>query len=139
MAPRIGVQNRQQLANLESKLGNRTLRQILTPEGNRLMRPERLSNLLSGRGRLTEDQKERIELAARNSRQLSNLQTRGEGKSPTRSNRALRDWLLSGKAKGTDYYKQSEDERKKQLKAIRALRFFEVDPTEGTFYVRKDS
>lgn len=134
---RISAREAERLSALQSKLGDRTTRQILTPEGNRIIRPERMRNLLAGRGRLSESEAQQIENATRNASSLTALKKRGEGKREFKVNRALRDWLSTGKAKGVDYKSQSTDEKERQLKAIKALRFLGIDPSDGTFYVRK--
>lgn len=133
----ISAREAERLASLQGKLGDRTLRQILTPEGNRILRPERMSNLLAGRGRLSEAEAQQIENATRNASSLKALKARGESKREFKVNRALRDWLNNGKPKGVDYKSQDTDEKERQLKAIKALRFLGVDPSDGTFYVRK--
>src|SRR5581483_10756209 len=96
-----------------------------------------MQNLLAGRGKLTEQETQQLENASRNSSSLTALKRRGEGKREFKVNRALRDWLSTGKAKGVDYKSQSSEEKEQQLKAIKALRFLGIDPSDGTFYVRK--
>lgn len=125
---RISSTDAIRVRNLEARLGSRTLRQILTPEGNRLMRPDRIANLSGGSGRLTEYERERLEIAFRNSNQLVGLKKRGIGKREFKVNRALRNWINYGKAKGDENNDDSQ-------KAIRALRFLGIDPNDGTFYI----
>lgn len=137
MYSRITTGQVAQVGSLTDKLGSLTLRTILTGNNQRLMRPERLANLAAGRGRLTEAERERLELASENSRALGTLKKRGKEKRPTRVNRGLRDWLIAGKERDVDYQSQEPDEKKDQLKAIRALRFFGVDPSKGTYYVNR--
>lgn len=134
---RVSSSQSLRIAQLEQKLGSRTLRTILTSENQRLMRPERLSNLLTGSGKLSESEIDRLQLASSNAQQLSNLQKRGSGKLPWKVNRSLRDWLAYGKTKSQSWKDMSEEERKQGLKAIRALRFLGIDPSDGTYYVLK--
>lgn len=133
---KITARDTARISSLTTKLGDRTLRQILTPDGKRIMRPERVRNLVAGRGRMSEAEREALANATRNSQALAALKTRGAGKREFKVNRALRDWLTTGKSKGVDF-KQSSEERERQLAAIKALRFLGVDPADGTFYVRK--
>lgn len=125
------------MRTLQTGLGDRTVRQILTPEGKRIIRPERMQNLLAGRGRLSESEAQQIENATRNASSLKALKKRGESQRDFKANRALRDWLSTGKQKGVEYKSQSTETKEQQLKAIKALRFLGVDPSDGTFYVRK--
>lgn len=134
---KVSAREQERLQSLSGKLGDRTIRQLLTPESNRLMRPERLNNLLAGRGKLSEREARQIETISRNSNNLSALKTRGAGKREFKVNRAMRDWLNNGKPKGIAYKDQDTAEKERQLKAIKALRFLGIDPSDGTFYVRK--
>lgn len=136
MKPVSGAE-RERLEQLSSRLGDRTLRQLLTPEGKRLVRPERIRNLSGGSGRLSEWEREQLRNISRNSNALVSLKKKGSGKREFKTNRALRDWLNTGKEKGVKFHDQEKDIREKQLTAIKALRFFGVEPNDGTYYVRK--
>lgn len=103
-------------------------------ESDRLMRPARLANLSRGSGRLTEGEAERLILVSGNAQLIENLALKNQSKRPYKVNRALRDWISSGKAKGV---RQTEIDADKKRRAIRALGFLGVDPSEGTYYVRK--
>lgn len=133
---KVSASEQERIASLSAKIGDRTLRQILTPEGKRIIRPERLRNLAAGSGRLSEAERNQLANVTRNSNSLAALKKRGSGQE-FKVNRALRDWLNNGKQKGVDFKDQEASERESQLKAIKALRFLGVDPSDGTFYVRK--
>lgn len=136
---RISPQESGRISELSSRLGNLELRTLLSDTGGtkRLMRPERFNNLTSGRGRISAAERERLALIQTNAPLLEKLSAKGEGKQKSKVNRALRDWITLGKGKGVSYKDQSEDEKREQQRAIRALRFLGVDPSEGTYYVRK--
>jgi len=80
-------------------------------------------------------------LISSNSKNLENLAVKGERLHgtglPYKINRALRDWLITGKEKGTIYKDQDKQIREQQLKAIKALRYFGVEPSDGHYYVRR--
>lgn len=126
------------IRELSSRLGSVEFRQLLTGEGQRLMRPERLENLSTGKGKISDEEMARLQTIHTNSAAVKNLLRKGAGKKrPYRTRRAVRDWLYNGKDKGVDYQSQDTETKEAQLKAIRALRFLGVDPSEGTYYVRK--
>lgn len=135
---RITVGEANRISELSNRLGERTLRTLLTGENKRLVRPERMENLRTGRGRLSESELARLELVSRNANALSALKKRGSGKREFKVNRSLRDWVTTGKRKDVDYRAQDQPEREDQLRAIKALRYLGVDPSSGTFYVKKD-
>jgi hypothetical protein len=99
----------------------------------RLMRPERLRNLTEGRGRISAAERERLALIQTNAPLLEKLSEKNRDKKPVQVRRALKDWIKSGKQKGEPYEKDSA----RTQAAIRALSFLGVDPSEGTYYVRK--
>ena len=136
---RVSSGETKRLAELRSQLGDRTLRTLLTHEDKRLMRPERISNLLAGRGKLSEWERSRLQTVSTNAPKIKQLKAKGKGKREFQSNRALRSWLSHGKAKGVEYKEQDAPEKESQQQAIKALRFLGVDPGEGKFYVRKGS
>lgn len=124
---------------LTSRLDERQFRTLLRPEDMRSEKPERTrlvsrsryANLAAGRGKLTDQEAERIALLRTNSRQIQALTKRGEkeGRKSYQVNRAIRSWIEHGKLVGGS---KSPD----QLRAIRSLRFLGVDVDEGTFYVK---
>lgn len=130
---RVTTKQALRLSQLEQELGNRTLRQLLTQENQRLVRPDRLSNLVAGSGKLSASELDRIEAVSRNARLLKALKNRGSGKREFKTNRAMRDWLVHGRAKG-GHADQPEEDR---WKAIKALGFLGVDPSSGTFYINQ--
>ena len=123
------------ISELENQLGSRTLRTILSGESQRIMRPERLANIEAGRGRLTDAEIERIKLASANAQQIGQLKKRGQsrGNQEWKNNRALRDWMQNAKERGA----KRRDDRSREMKAIRSLRFFGISPSSGRGYVRK--
>lgn len=138
---RISLAESERIEALSRRLGDRTLRQLLTKPGSRLVRPERLDRLSRGSGRLSDQEASLLQNVSRNSNALSALKTKGVkknggGAKEFRTNRALRDWLLNGKTKGFDTDRQSESEQDSKQKAIKALRYLGVDPSDGTFYLK---
>jgi DNA-binding CsgD family transcriptional regulator len=103
----------------------------------RLVRPERLSNWEQGRGKLTPEEADRLALISSNASLIEILARKNESKRSFKVNRSLRDWIANGKGKGVPYKEQDAETRAKQQAAIKALRFLGIDPSEGTFYVRK--
>lgn len=124
---------------LTSRLDERQFRTLLVPENvssekperTRLVSRRRFENLAGGRGKLTDQEAERLRVLRANSRQIQALSKRGdkEGRKPYQVNRAIRSWIEHGKLVGGS---KSPD----QLRAIRSLRFLGVDVDEGTFYVK---
>jgi hypothetical protein len=49
----------------------------------------------------------------------------------------LRDWVAHGKAKGVRQDKADDLEMQKKRRAVKALGYLGIDPSEGTYYVRK--
>lgn len=134
---RISASDSTRISELVSRLGDRTLRQLLTPESKRLVRPERLQNLRAGTGRLSQADRERLRLVSANANQLVALKAHGKGKAEWRVNRAMSNWITNGKPKGVDYNSQDAETKSNQLRAIKALRYLGVDPQDGKFYVRR--
>lgn len=135
MARKVTASESERITDLATKLGPLRFRTLMTGAGesDRLMRPERLRNLQRGSGTLTEGEIERLQLVSGNVTLVQNLAQKNPSKRPYRVNRALRDWIAHGKAKG-DISKQDPT---KKHRAIKALGFLGVDPSEGTYYVRK--
>ncbi len=129
---RVSPSEASRLSELRSSLGDRTLRQLLTQENKRLVRPERLLALERGTGKLSETETAQLRHISRNANQIKALKRRGEGKREFKVNRSLRIWLNQGKAK--DEPLQEEEEKNR---VIKALAFLGVDPSDGTFYVLK--
>lgn len=132
-ATRITPDDAERIRELTTRIGDRRFRTILTNEGARLMRPERLANLQAGSGRLTEADRKALDKAWSNRVAIQNLGKRGDklGRKDYRTNRAIRTWLLHGK---TPDQKRRKDE--KELEAIKALRFLGIDPDDGLYYLR---
>lgn len=122
----------------------------------RLMRPERLDALASGRGKLKPWEAERLALVSRNAQSIGALQERYEERGPLYSarrkelsprtkerigNKALRTWLVRGKEKDIPYQSQGLKTRRSQQKAISALFTLGYDSTgnDAHFYVRKEA
>jgi len=131
------------LRQLEQRLGSRLVRTILTNPDRRLMRPDRLERLTAGRGKLSDDERQKLERLSANAQsveKLSNKQGRGNGRTQlskqTRKNRSIRDWLHHGKER--DAPRPDDDSGKSdEQKAIHGLRYLGVDPSEKHYYVRK--
>lgn len=136
MAKKVTAQESERITELATRLGPLRFRTLMTGAGesDRLMRPERLRHLESGSGTLTEGERERLELVSGNVQLIGNLAKKNTNKRAYKTNRALRDWISHGKAKGVIQDKSDEE---KKHKAIRALGFLGIDPSEGTYYVRK--
>lgn len=134
---RVSSSEANRIAELESRFGSRTLRTILSPEGSRIMRPERLANLEGGSGQLTSAEKDRLARVSANAQQIEYLQGKGQGRGNIewKNNRALRDWVAHGKERNAP----RRDNRDRELKAIRSLRYFGIAPSSGRGYVRKAS
>jgi hypothetical protein len=128
---RVTRQERAQIVELENRLGSVRLRTILTQSDSRLMRPDRLERLESGSGTLTASERERLRLAKSNANLIENLARKNKSKRSYKVNRALRDWVESGKARGAGG--QSVDDKER---TIRALGYLGISPSEGTYYVR---
>ena len=131
---RVSQSDARRIADLESRLGSRTLRTVLSPE-TRLMRPERLDNLTRGSGKLSGEERDRLARVSANAQQIEYLQGKGQrrGNIEWKNNHALRDWVAHGKERNAP----RRDNRDRELKAIRSLRFFGIAPSSGRGYVRK--
>ena len=129
---RVSPSDAKRISELRLSLGDRTLRQLLTQKGSRLVRPERLRSLESGTGKLSDTEAAQLRHVSRNSNQLKALKRRGESKREFKVNRSLRIWLNQGKAK--DEPLQEEEEKNR---VVKALAFLGVNPSDGTFYVLK--
>lgn len=134
---RVSTAEAARISELVDRLGSTRFRTLITSPDSRLIRPDRLSNLREGRGKLSTSEREALGLVSTNSVAVENLARKNSGKRPYKVNRAIRNWLLNGKEKGVDYKEQEADIRERQLNAIKALRFLGIDPSEGTYYVRK--
>lgn len=122
-----------QISELQTRLGSLQFRTLMGKEGARIMRPERLANLAAGRGKLTAPEREQLARIQTNRAAISNLTKRGDkrGIKSSRTNRAVRTWLLHGKER--DQKRRKDDE---ELRAIRALRMLGVEVDEGHFYLK---
>ena len=144
------------IRHLRADLGDYTFRTLMSGGNQRLMRPERLDALASGRGKLKPWEAERLALVSRNAGSIGALIERNEERGPLYSarrkelssktkermrNKALRTWLVRGKEKDIPYNAQGMKTRRSQQKAIHALIFLGYDPTssEAHFYVRKEA
>lgn len=105
----------------------------------RLMRPERLANLKAGKAKLKPWEVERLQQIQRNSAALKGLKGKKEvpKSKEYQVNRALRTWLVRGKEKDIPYETQGRGTKARQQKAIKALRYLGIDPSEKHYYVRK--
>ena len=132
---RISPQESERISDLSSRLGSIEFRTLMSDTGgtHRLMRPERLSHLASGRGRISQAELERLELISANSALLQKLSQKDpKEKKRYRVRHAMRDWLVAGKEKG-----ETQSDKEREQRAVRALHFLGIDPSEGTYYVRK--
>lgn len=133
-----------EIAALSKRMGSTRFRTLMTDPERRLMRPERLEKLAGGRGRISESEARQLQAIRRNSRELQLLgkkkttdEQKGRKRKDVTVNRRLRDWLNGGKEKGIPYQDQPADDKTEQLKAIKALRYFGIDPVKGQYYVKK--
>ena len=132
---RISKQEAREIADLSSRLGSIEFRTLMSDTGGttRLMRPERLSHLASGRGRISQAELERLDSISANSALLKKLSQKDpQEKRRSRVRHAMRDWLVAGKEKG-----EYQPDKEREQKAIRAFHYLGIDPSEGTYYVRK--
>lgn len=127
---RISAQDSARIQQLQARLGSQTFRTLMSQENRRIIDPRRLARWTEGRGILRSEEQERLALISANAPLLENLARKNEKKARWKRNRAMRDWIAHGKASG-------EDNEPDAKKAIRGLRFLGVDPSEGTYYVRK--
>ena len=130
---RISSEEAQRIEKLRSQLGARQLRTLLGEEKKRMMRPERIERLSSGRGKLSDRERKTLLQIEKNSVNIRNLTKRGNARDiqEFKTNRAIRTWLLHGKEK--DAKRRKDDD---ELRAIRALRLLGVDVDLGTFYIK---
>jgi hypothetical protein len=112
------------------------------------MRPERLANLQSGKGKLQPWEEERLRLASKNLPALESLKEKqagrevlskrgkelSRGEKARRENRAIRTWLLRGKEQGVQYDTQGYKDKDKQQRAIHALFYLGIDPVRDKDY-----
>jgi hypothetical protein len=153
MAKRIRIQpgEARAIRGLTNSLDEYTARTLLTPEGKRLIRPERFANLQSGKAQLTEAERERLQLLSANRQALTSLKRKQRGKEvlskrgkevskrtkEQRENRALRTWVFHGKEKETPYDVQADSVKQDQQPAIHALFYLGVDPiSDKTYYTK---
>lgn len=134
---RISASQSAEIKELLTHIDSLTLRTLLSEEDKRTLRPDRLQNLIEGRGRISRSEVLRLEDIRTNRVAIQNLSRKQAGKRKYEKPRKIRQWLYHGKAKGVDYKDQSTETKDDQLQAIKALRFFGIDPSEGTYYVRK--
>ena len=135
MRQRVTASDAARISELSDRLGSLTFRTLLTgTEGasKRLMRPERLDALVAGRGKLSEAERERLQLIATNAPAIRNLRKKNAEKREFKVNRALRNWVTGGKTKD-----QKKTDSDAELDATKALGFLGVNPSEGSYYVRK--
>lgn len=136
----VSKQESAAIRDLQSRLGERGLRTLLVsenpdlakPERVRILSKERLSNLASGSGKLTDAEAERLAYLRGDPTRIRNLQSKGKakGQKDYQTNRAIRSWIEHGREKGAA---SSKDE----IRAIKALRFLGVPIGAGKFYKRK--
>jgi len=107
-----------------------------TSESGRIIAPDRLARWQTGRGRLSAAEVERLSDISSQAPKIKNLGKSNEEKTQWKVNRAMRDWLAGGKAKGEAL---SKDPVKlaKQRKAAKGLGYLGVDTGDGTYYVKK--
>lgn len=140
---RVSASDALRLRQLEQRLGSRLVRTVLTDSNRRIMRPDRLERLSAGRGKLSDNERERLErlsINAQSVEKLSKKEGQGNGHNRlskvTKKNRSIRDWLVHGKERGAprpDDLPGKTDEQK----AIHGLRYLGVDPSEKHYYLRK--
>ena len=137
-ATRISADEAEKIRELTTRIGDRRFRTILTNEGARLMRPERLANLQQGSGRLSDADRKALDKAWSNRVAIQNLGKRGDklDRKEFKTNRAIRSWLLHGKDSSPRRKRMTDAERAKELEAIKALRFLGIDPDDGLYYLR---
>ena len=135
MPQRISKKDSKSVANLSNKIGEKTLRQILSPEGGRLISRRRLANLESGSGKLTEAEQARLRSAAGNTRKIQTLKATNQSKRDYRVNRAIASWVQHGKTEDVEWSSLSGAEKEDGMKAIKALAFLQVDVTEKKYYL----
>lgn len=134
---RLSRAQSRRISELAESLGEQRFRALMkTKDSGRIIAPDRLERWKSGRGRLTADEAERLDKVSANVPQLKKLAAKSEGKTTWKRNAAMRDWLAGTKEKGKALSKD-EVELAKQRRAAKGLGYLGVDPSEGTYYVRK--
>ena len=145
---RISRSDQARLGRMLDKTDDYTVRVVLSGGNQRLMRPERLENLRSGRGKLQPWEEERLRLASKNLSGIESLKDKqgdrevlskrgkelGGREKAIRENRAIRTWLLRGKESGVQYDTQAARDKGKQQRAIHALFYLGVDPVRDKDY-----
>lgn len=129
---RVSASEARTIRKLSSDLGERRFRTLMQSDYEPRARPiskKQLDNLERGTGRLNYEQQHRVALIQSNAGLLKKLGDKSSSKTNWRTNRAMRDWLVFGKDRGTPYDKGT------RKRAIKGLGYLGVDPTEGTFYV----
>lgn len=134
---RVSRSQAAQIQKLSDKFGSVEFRTLLTGEGRRLIRPERLANLQSGRGKLSESEARQLKRINANSSNLGNLIDKRKSEPKRQRVRAAKTWLKHGKTKDTDWGSLTPEEKDQYLPAIRSLSYLGVDPESGTYYVRE--
>lgn len=134
---RISASESAEILELARTIDPLLLRTLLSDEQKRLMRPERLENLESGKGRLSDAEAARLQEVRTNRQSIRNLARKTGGKQPFKDRHAIRTWVRKGKSKGVEFKDQNIEKRHEQLAAIRALRFLGIDPSDGTYYVKR--
>lgn len=137
---RVSQREANEISELANRLGDRRFRTLMAPEGKRIVSKQRLANLSAGRGKLTETERQRLGDIETNSRAIQALGKKADKESPGRpylGNRAIRTWLNHGKEKGVQRAAKGTSTRAGENEAIRALFFLGVEPSEGTYYVKR--
>ena len=148
---RIKPGESRQIRGLLNQLDDYSVRTLLTGEGERLLRPERLANLREGKAKLTDAEKERLAKVYTNREALSSLKKKQRGREilaksgrevstrtkQQRENRALRSWVIHGKDRETPYDVQAPQDKEAQQPAIHALFYLGVDPISDKNYYTK--
>lgn len=104
------------------------------------MSPARMEHLASGTGRLSPREREQLAEIQQNKTAIQGLGKRADKESankPWKGNRAIRSWMLHGKEKGAANAPLGSPKRTGENEAVRALFFLGVDPSEGTYYVKR--
>lgn len=134
---RLSRAQTRRISELAETLGDQRFRALMkTSDTGRIIAPDRLARWQSGRGRLTAAEAERLQDISTNVPNLKKLAAKSEGKTRWKSNAAMRDWLAGEKEKGVPI---GPDEAKKARarRAVKGLGYLGVDPSDGTYYVKR--
>lgn len=134
---RVSKKQAKRIGELRESLGSQTFRSVMsTSESGRIVDPRRLARWEQGRGRLTEEESERLALVSRNAPNVKRLKEKNEDKTRWKVNHALRDWLAGGKEQG-ERVEKTPARQAQQRRATKALGYLGADTHSGKWYHKR--